>query len=169
MVQWIPVIGYEELYEVSDEGQVRRIKAGRGAVAGRIVQPIKWGAKETEAKTRYMRVRLYDGSGGYRRIMVHRLVAEVFIRPGNPGELINHIDDDPTNNRPNNLEWTTHTGNMIAAVKTGQIKSALTPEQVRAIRALRHMMSSQQVGEIFGASATMVRWIWIGRRYGWVE
>lgn len=47
-----------------------------------------------------------------KRYYVHRLVAETFLtKPENCNE-VNHIDENKLNNCVNNLEWTTHAGNM---------------------------------------------------------
>lgn len=43
---------------------------------------------------------------------VHRLVAKAFVENPNNYTIINHIDNDPTNNIYSNLEWCTQLQNM---------------------------------------------------------
>lgn len=49
----------------------------------------------------------------------HRLVAEAFIDNPDNLNLINHIDGNKANNHVENLEWCTHSQNMIHAYSTG--------------------------------------------------
>lgn len=59
----------------------------------------------------YLRIDVYFG-GEKKATRVHRMVAEVFLP--NPEGLseINHKDGDKTNNKVDNLEWTTGSENM---------------------------------------------------------
>lgn len=52
---------------------------------------------------------------------INRLMAMTFIEcPGSFEDyLVNHLDGNPGNDFYDNLEWTTHTGNLIHAHKTG--------------------------------------------------
>ena len=58
-----------------------------------------------------------DGHGYFvftldgKRHFVHRLVAQAFIDQPNGCDIVNHIDEDKTNNKVSNLEWTTKSGN----------------------------------------------------------
>lgn len=56
--------------------------------------------------------------------MVHRLVAYAFIKNPSPSVKIyvNHKDGDKKNNNVSNLEWVTHSENIIHAHKTGIMK-----------------------------------------------
>lgn len=87
---WKDIEGYEDLYEVSDEGNVRNKKTGR------ILKPGK--------KNDYKFVGLFkNGKSKYR--LVHRLVGKAFIpNPDNKPE-IDHIDKNRSNNNVDNLRW----------------------------------------------------------------
>ena len=55
-------------------------------------------------RTGYMSV----GIGKKSTVMVHRLVAKAFLDNPENYPCINHIDEDKTNNKIDNLEWCTH-------------------------------------------------------------
>lgn len=101
---WKPCIGYEGLYEVSDQGRVRN---SRGKVLK--TQTINSGYK----------VLHFHKSGSRRTRLVHRLVADAFVP--NPHGLpeVNHDDTNKQNNKPGNLEWVTRRGNVLHARSNG--------------------------------------------------
>lgn len=105
---WKPVVGYEGLYEVSNLGQVKSLGNTRG--------PSRFRGKVTIlrheiCRLNYRRVQLRK-DGIYKHFFVHRLVAAAFL--SNPDNLpvINHKDEDPSNNCVDNLEWCTHQYNI---------------------------------------------------------
>lgn len=93
---WLPVIGYERLYEVSSDGRVRSLNyRGTKGKVEEINQELCKG---------YLQVKLYKEKvrqGEY----VHRLVSKAFISNPNNLPQVNHIDEDKTNNKVSNLEW----------------------------------------------------------------
>ena len=93
MEEWKNVIGYEGLYEVSNKGNVRNVR--RNTLL-----------KLSKTNYGYIQVHLYK-NGIRTGLRVHRLVAQAFIpNPDNLPE-VNHLDEDKTNNRVDNLEWCT--------------------------------------------------------------
>lgn len=119
---WKPIKGFEELYEVSNYGRIRskdrvvNVPFGRrGIVRGKILKP------QPNSKG-YLRIFLADGTGKKKRIFIHRIVAQNFL--DNPFNLpvVNHLDFDCTNNRADNLEWTTLKGNMQYSLIRGRLK-----------------------------------------------
>ena len=109
--QWKPIEGYEGLYEVSNLGHVRgvaRIVRSSGIsqrmALGRVLKPYT-------NKLRYQYVAL-SKDNKRETLSVHRLVAMAFIP--NPDNLpcVNHKDEDPKNNKVENLEWCTTKYNL---------------------------------------------------------
>jgi hypothetical protein len=154
---WRPVVGYEDHYEVSDDGYVRRIKAAPGATVGRIL----FFAKDRKG---YRRVTLSVGGKG-KRPAVHRLVAHAFIGPPPPGAECNHIDGNKKNNVVANLEWVTPLENHRHARRLGLIRplegeangrAKLTLAQVGEIRALAGTETQQTTASRYGISAVRV-------------
>ena len=96
---WKDVVGYEGLYEVSNFGNVRSLF--------RYKKQLRWDV----AHNRYATVQLFKNKIG-KRLLVHRLVAEVFLP--NPGNLpvVNHKDENKLNNNVDNLEWCTQGYNL---------------------------------------------------------
>ena len=101
---WKPVVGYEGHYQVSNWGRVksfdRWVKSRNGSVRfckGRILKPV------TNDRG-YLCVELWKNNKR-KSCKVHRLVAEAFIPNPYNLPMINHRDEDKTNNRVENLEW----------------------------------------------------------------
>lgn len=99
---WKDIEGYEDLYEVSDEGRIRNKNTGR------ILKPNK-------THKGYLQVKLCKDGGkvGY---SIHRLVAKAFIPNPDNYPQVNHIDEDKTNNNVNNLEWCTNQYNVVHSI-----------------------------------------------------
>lgn len=94
-------IDYGKDYFVSEDGKVFSKKRGKIIE----LKPI------TKGHDGYEKVRLYDG-GKRKDFFVHRLVAEAFIENSNNLPIINHIDENKSNNNVRNLEWCTKKYNV---------------------------------------------------------
>lgn len=97
---WLPVKGYEGLYEVSNIGRVRSLYK-----ATRIIDKEDSILRQKFDNRGYFRVNLYK-NGKCKAELVSRLVASSFIN--NPKNLphVGHWNDDKTNNCVENLYWT---------------------------------------------------------------
>jgi hypothetical protein len=112
--EWRPIPGYEDTYEASDQGRIRRTRA-RG----------RWGFydKITIIKPRvgvqgyYMLSLWRDGKP--QTSMVHRLVARAFVGPRPEGLEIRHLNDDKLDNRLVNLVYGTRSENKLDSVRNG--------------------------------------------------
>lgn len=98
---WKPIIGYEKTYEISNTGKVRSIDR-----VDDLGKKRKERLQNPRLRNGYPSVTLYkDG----KRIehYIHRLVAIHFVENPNNYQIINHKDENRTNNSPDNLEWCT--------------------------------------------------------------
>lgn len=99
MEKWLKVKGYEERYEISDMGRIRRLSDG-GLMRPAINQ------------NGYQHVVL-SKNGKTKDFRVHRLVATHFIENKAGKRDVNHKNGIKTDNRAANLEWLTHSENEL--------------------------------------------------------
>ena len=160
-------------YQVSDLGDVYRVRPYRGRQCGGIVST-------ASPKSRYPRVYLGRPGGKHIYACVHALVAEAFLGERPPGYVINHLDGDKRNNRAANLEYCTQCDNNAHAIAMGlrtfnNIRGERAPggvlseTQARMIRHLTHSSSfhTYQIAEAFGVSVGTVQDI--KARRSWVH
>lgn len=107
--EWKDIKGFEGLYEVSNFGRVKskeRIDeyVSNGEVMHRRRREVILFPKLMN--TGYLQVNLYK-NGKYVCARVHRLVADAFLPNPDNLPVVNHKDEDKTNNIYSNLEWCT--------------------------------------------------------------
>lgn len=120
MEKWSNIESLDNMYQASNLGRIKRL--GR-------VDSINhyWPERILKQNTRgngYKYVHI-SVDGKVKSYAVHRLVAECFCEKPEGCDIVNHIDNNPSNNNANNLEWTTYKGNMQHAAKQGRMKGHL--------------------------------------------
>lgn len=111
---WLPVVGFEGFYEVSDLGRVRGIDRRRSdgsTLRGRVLVPY------LDARG-YLRVQLFR-HGDRSRPVVHRLVLTAFVGARPEGMVCRHGNGDALDNRLSNLRWGTVAENNRDTVRHG--------------------------------------------------
>jgi hypothetical protein len=79
--------------------------------------------KATPDKNGYLQVTLFDNQGKRCHLLVHRLVAKLFIGNDSEGKEIDHIDGNRKNNMALNLRWCSHRENMRNELTRKKLKS----------------------------------------------
>lgn len=95
---WKDIKGYEGKYQVSNLGNVKSLNYNNTGKE-RILIP----GKQTSG---YLCVVL-SKNGIHKTFTIHRLIAQTFINNTQNLPEVNHIDEDKTNNRVDNLDWCT--------------------------------------------------------------
>lgn len=103
-ITWKDVIGYEDLYSISNTGLVL------GKRSNKVLKPF--------CSRGYARVSL-SNRGKTAHVSVHRLVATHFIPNPDNKPQVNHINGDKLTNTAINLEWVTCSENHKHAYKIG--------------------------------------------------
>lgn len=109
---WKDIEGYDGLYQVSNMGRVKSLKFGKEKIL-----------KSAKNNMGYLLIVLCK-EGKPKTFMVHRLVAQAFIP--NPDNLleINHIDEDKTNNRVENIEYCDRSYNLNYGTRNNKVSKA---------------------------------------------
>lgn len=162
-MMWLDVVGYEDLFMVSDCGQVFSKRTNKIL-------------KQTKTKSGYLTIATKIGGRGGKNVCfrVHRLVAEAFVDNPHDKPHINHIDGNKTNNNFSNLEWVTPKENTIHSWETGlstmkkgvENKNAcLSQEDIDKIHRWKGEVSQRAIAKTIGVSKDTVRRVINGERY----
>ena len=124
---WKSVNGYEGLYEVSNFGRVRSLDRTTRQYNNGTLSTARYRGKLLKGRTDdngYVRVHI-SKCGKSEALSVHRIVAMAFCEKPEGCDIVNHLDNNPSNNSAENLEWTTYEGNMQWAARQGRMKGNL--------------------------------------------
>lgn len=114
---WKDVVGYEGFYKVSNLGRIKRVEhfdSKNHRYCERILSL-------NPQKNGYVRVHLSkNGIAEWKSL--HRIVATAFVERKDGCDVVNHLDNNPSNNKAENLEWTTYKGNMEYASSQGRMR-----------------------------------------------
>ena len=124
---WEEIKGFEGYYQISNYGQVKRLKNGSEYIR-----------KLSLTHDGYLKVRLVCNDKDTTK-RVHRLVAETFIDNPDNKPTVNHKDGNKLNNHVDNLEWATRHEQLQHAYDLGLKKPVhtnrkLNDDDVRYIR-----------------------------------
>lgn len=141
---WKGVLGYENHYEVSNNGVIRNSK-NRRVLKGSI----------HSSGYVYVTFTVDNEVSSHR---VHRIVAIAFCDDRLWWKnVVNHKDGIKTNNHPSNLEWITHKENVIHSRRSGLNKSKLSEKDVVEIREMFSQgVSKRELGFMYGVTESNI-------------
>jgi len=157
---WKPVVGCEGTYEVSDDREVRRISPGKRTYPGRILKQ-QLDPQGRPTVVLYLR-------GKRRTFRVSHLIADAFLPPkSSADQVLRHLNDNPADNRIENLAWGTYSDNNADAIRNGKFHSQkgvlhggakLTDDKVREIRRLYATgnFTQQELALKFGVAQSVI-------------
>ena len=110
---WKDIPNFEGHYKVSNKGRIKSLFFGREIILSQYKNKYR-GNYYIVGLTKNKKRKTY---------LVHVLVAQAFIQNPNNLPVVNHKNNKHDDNRVENLEWTTYSGNSNHAVKIGAIKT----------------------------------------------
>lgn len=123
---WKDIKGYEKLYQVSNLGNVRRIKFINNRTQKDKIKMLKL----IKDKKGYLKINLWKNNKS-KMFLVHRIVAETFILNPNNLPQVNHKDENKSNNCVENLEWCSQKYNNNYGNRLNNIRKKLMEKNVK--------------------------------------
>ena len=159
---WKPVVGWEDFYEVSNQGRVKSLP--RKTTKGRILKPHK------NVHGYWFVVLCRNGKP--KSQVIHLLVAAAFIGPRPEGYDTRHGPLGKHVNTPENLSYGTRSENMRDCLRDGTDQNGekgsgakLTQAQVLELRNLKGQVKQKEAAALFGISRPNVSMIWSGKTW----
>jgi hypothetical protein len=160
---WLPIVGHEERYEVSDQGRVRTIERMVPCGLGRFRSVKSRILKLSSTGRGYLNVGIrgkdYERCG----LMVHQMVAQAFIGPCPEGMQILHGINGISDNSLSNLSYGTPKENAADRLRDGTETrgsrngmARLREETVLLIREQASTKSSRELAILHDVSPTTI-------------
>ena len=115
-IELLNIKGYEGLYGISPDGRVFGYKRKKFLTPRTIGRGYQGVSLSKDGKTK--------------QFLIHRLVAETYISNPNGLPQVNHINEDKTDNRVENLEWTTAKENDNHGTRNKRISKPVYCEEL---------------------------------------
>jgi hypothetical protein len=145
---WLPIKGFEGLYEISDYGRIKTFHKGNKTKNKGFKIP-------GLAADGYHQVQLTRSDKTRSCLYVHRLVGLHFIANPFKKPKINHKDGNKLNNHYLNLEWSTQLENIQHAQATGLMYRSIIPlSKIRLMREAGYML--KEIAEEFEVSKSYI-------------
>ena len=124
MEKWVDIKGYEGMYMISDQGNIKALP--------KYVPYTHANGKQCYRAAKEQIMVPHDNGNGYQYITlrknkvrknyyVHRLVAEAFCEHPAGCDYVDHINNVKTDNRAENLQWLTQKANILKSVRNMRV------------------------------------------------
>ena len=138
MKEWRAIDGFPN-YMVSNTGEIKSLNYNKTGKE-KILIPHK-------LSNGYLGINLYDDNKRSCYLLIHRLVAQAFLPNPNGYRIINHKDENRSNNSVNNLEWCSYKYNLNYGNRNSKLSNSLTNNPFFSIPVLQYSKTREFLKE----------------------
>lgn len=142
---WKNIIGYKPIYQVSNYGRVKSISRTTNCNKGKSVRKERI-LRFTKTAKGYINVYLYGLDGKKRTVLLHRLVANMFLKNEKGLNEVDHIDGNKENNKVDNLRFVTRKENCNNIHTLEKFKKRRGEKSARSKKVLCYTREGSLVG-----------------------
>lgn len=145
--------GFDNKYLATKEGDIYSLKGEKKKLTGKIT---KRGYREITIS--------HDGNNIH--VLVHKLIAQLFLGKRKSGMKIDHKDGNKLNNAATNLEYVSNQENIERARDNGSLKNTkLNQEDVAKIRELADTKSMKEIADKYDVTPSAISKILNNKRW----
>ena len=138
MKEWREIDGFPN-YMVSNTGEIKSLNYNKTGKE-KVLIPHK-------LSNGYLGINLYDDNKRSCYLLIHRLVAQAFLPNPNGYSIINHKDENRSNNSVNNLEWCSYKYNLNYGNRNSKLSNSLTNNPFFSIPVLQYSKTREFLKE----------------------